>query len=93
MRPSRRSFATASPEARPPGLGDCLSRAILLGLLRFIDSHNIWLAMTEPSDFKAATLEVGDAHLEILDSFRPEPLTEAELLSYHRQLFYWLLLR
>ena len=88
-----RSFATASPEARPIGLGDCLDRAILLGILRFIGAREIWLAVTEPSDFKAATFDVRDEHLDIIRAFPAQPLTEAELLSYHRQLFYWLLFR
>ena len=89
-----RPFSTCpTPEARP-AIGYCLRQAILLGILRFIASRDVWLAMVEASDFRETTTigPVRREHLDILDAFRPEPLTEAELLGYHRQLFCWLLL-
>ena len=55
---------------------------MLMGLIRFIESRDVWLSLYEPSEFKDNLLDL-----------QLEPVTEAELLIYQRQLFYWLLVR
>ena len=67
---------------RKDTLQPSLRWAMLMGLIRFIESRDVWLSLYEPSEFKDNLLDL-----------QLEPVTDAELLIYQRQLFYWLLVR
>ena len=65
--------------------GNFSERDLGMSSIQFINSRLIWLALDENHE--------DSRRLRCEEPIRLEPVSPRELESYHRQLFYWLLLR
>lgn len=64
---------------------DTFQRDFGMGLVRFIGSRDIWLALDDN--------DMDSRRMPVVNSVHLGRVLSVELVRYHRQLFYWLMLR